>query len=311
MKTAIQFSFFCLMLVSALGNAQSHWLQEGQHWKVSVQDGWHEAIIANQVVQGDTIIAGVSCKIIQGPPELFYPWFPRFGYADGNKVYVYHDQIQQFQKIYDFDAVAGDTIAFEAYFVGPVHYIIDSIGVVMINGFDRVVQHAHIPAVVDIEYPQGSFQIIEGVGMTRPSQSGNPPSYVYCAYFFMDAYSCLFGSDGRDTKLLCYEDAEISLSFYNDCDFVSNAGSPGNEDHGFTATLFPNPTSDGVHLKFSESSSHFLCKIKNAAGRIIHQQEMTGDTGYLSTTGWASGMYFVEVSDKNNKIDYQRLIITK
>jgi len=308
MNARIPIFLFLLNFACSSGNAQNHWLQEGQQWKVLIQDGWMPEVIANHTVQGDTVIAGISCKIIQGSPGLVFPAFPRFAYADGNKVYVYHDQIGQFQKIYDFDAQAGDTLTFQGYFIGPVHYIIDSIGVVSINGFERTVQHGHISVFSDLEYPTDPFQIIEGVGMTRPPHPDNP-SFIHCAYFFMDAYLCLSPSDGRDTKLLCYEDSEISLAFYDDCDFVSNAGDLENDGHIFRVTLFPNPVEDLLNLRFHDSTGSYLCIIRDHAGRVVAMQKISGNAGSISTAGWASGMYSIEARDESNKYGYQRFIV--
>ena len=62
-------------------------------------------------VIGDTIINGTTCQIISGfvgphSPHSFGPY--NYVYEQGGKVYAYYDQINQFQKVFDFDAQSGE-----------------------------------------------------------------------------------------------------------------------------------------------------------------------------------------------------------
>lgn len=62
-------------------------------------------------VTGDTIKNGISCRIIEGDlgPHSANLFGDNYIYEDGGKVYAYYDQINQFQKIFDFDAEVGES----------------------------------------------------------------------------------------------------------------------------------------------------------------------------------------------------------
>ena len=62
-------------------------------------------------VVGDTIINGIACRIIEGDlgPHTANLFGDNYVYEQGGQVFAYFDQINQFQKIFDFDAIVGDS----------------------------------------------------------------------------------------------------------------------------------------------------------------------------------------------------------
>jgi len=302
-----QLVLFALFLGCCISNAQSVWLQDGQEWVVEVGGGFSSpAHPINLIVLGDTVINGITCKTIRVPDFNGNLISLRYAYAEGNKVYSYRNNLQQFQKIYDFDAIAGDTISIRRTVLGPLtQYVIDSVGTIDIDGYIRGIQYCKFA-----NYDMVPFHIIEGAGMTRPVNPLNP-NHPRCAFFFIDYYSCQSYVDGSDTKLWCYKDDEISLSYTpNDCEVLLPVNDLA-EDQRFQVKIYPNPARDQFNIEFQNAGNGYAFNIKDATGKIVFQQEVTGNTALVSTAGWASGMYFVEAFDGDNKYGYQRFIVMK
>ncbi|MFM9946852.1 MAG: T9SS type A sorting domain-containing protein [Saprospiraceae bacterium] len=300
--------FAGLFLGCCISKAQNHWLQDGQEWVVEVSGGFGPTLPPiNLIVWGDTTINGIPCKIIRvpdAPPNLISNWY---AYETNNKVYSYGNYLQEFQKIYDFNAVPGDTITLRRYVGGPLtRYVIDSTGTIDIDGFIRGIQYCKF-----INNDLAPFHIIEGAGMTRPVNPLTPNPR--CAFFFIDYYSCQSFVDGADTKLLCYKDDEISLSFTpDDCEVLLPVNNLA-EDHRFQVKIYPNPARDQLNIEFQNAGNGYALNIKDATGKIVFQQEVIGNATPVSTAGWASGMYFVEVFGESNRdsFGYQRFIVMK
>ena len=298
--------FAGLFFGCCISKAQNHWLQDGQEWVVEVSGGFGPTLPPiNLIVWGDTTINGIPCKIIRvpdAPPNLISNWY---AYETNNKVYSYGNYLQEFQKIYDFNAVPGDTIAIRRYAGGPLtQYVIDSIGTINIDGFIRDIQYCKFT-----NNDLAPFHIIEGAGMTRPVNPLNLSPR--CAFFFIDFYSCQSFVDGADIRLLCYKDEEISLSYAtDDCEVLLPANDLA-ENQRVQVKIFPNPARDQLNIEFQNAGNGSAFNIKDATGKIVFQQEVTGNTAPVSIAGWASGMYFVEAFDENNRFGYQRFIVMK
>ncbi len=299
--------FAGLFFGCCISKAQNHWLQDGQEWVVEVSGGFGPTLPPiNLIVWGDTTINGIPCKIIRvpdAPPNLISNWY---AYETNNKVYSYGNYLQEFQKIYDFNAVPGDTITLRRYVGGPLtRYVIDSTGTIDIDGFIRDIQYCKFT-----NNDLTPFHIIEGAGMTRPV---NPlhPNNPRCAFFFIDYYSCQSFVDAADIKLLCYKDNEISLSYTtDDCEMLLPVNDLA-EDQRFQVKIFPNPARDQFNIEFQNLGNGYGFNIKDATGKIVFQQEVTGNRALVSTAAWASGMYFVEAFDENNRFGYQRFFVMK
>jgi len=305
-KMKNQLLLWGLFWLCSISNAQSVWLQDGQEWVVEIGGGFGPpAVPINLIVLGDTTINGINCKTIRVPDGTGNLISVRYAYAQGNKVYSYRNNLQEFQKIYDFDANAGDTISIRRSVVGSLtQYVIDSTGTIDIDGFIRGIQYCKF-VNSDI---LGPFQIIEGAGMTRPVNPLNPNN-PRCAFFFIDYYSCQSFVDGTDTKLWCYKDEEISLSYTtNDCEVLLPVNNLA-EDQGVRIKISPNPVHNQLNIEFQNAgNSQFFC-VRDINGKMFHQQEVTFGTVQISTAGWPNGMYYIELRDSHNQIGCQKFVV--
>lgn len=90
-------------------------------------------------VVGDTVINGQDSRIILGDVGPHSPSLTNknFVYEDGGKVYAYFDQINIFQKVFDFDAPVGhswDIVIHEA----PTNAVFDSMEITIDSIFTEI-----------------------------------------------------------------------------------------------------------------------------------------------------------------------------
>ncbi len=85
-------------------------MQNGR-WDIDCLILWFEYGYRTINVTGDTIKNGISCRIVEGDlgPHSANLFGDNYIYEDGGEVYAYYDQINQFQKIFDFDAEVGES----------------------------------------------------------------------------------------------------------------------------------------------------------------------------------------------------------
>ncbi|MFZ4545070.1 MAG: T9SS type A sorting domain-containing protein [Saprospiraceae bacterium] len=76
------------------------------------------------------------------------------------------------------------------------------------------------------------------------------------------------------------------------------------------STLFPNPTSDQVTIKWQNDES-VRCEITiiDAVGRIIQRQESHASSLIVDTSSWANGLYYVQiVEEKGRKKAFLKIV---
>ncbi|MFZ4544496.1 MAG: T9SS type A sorting domain-containing protein [Saprospiraceae bacterium] len=68
------------------------------------------------------------------------------------------------------------------------------------------------------------------------------------------------------------------------------------------ATLFPNPTSDQVTIKWQNDQNE-ACEIViiDAVGRIVQRQESHASSLIFDTSNWANGLYYVQIVEEKEK----------
>lgn len=137
----------------------------------------------------DTVIDGQSCRKLIQDSEYVPPVEPLlFMYSSNDSVFVYQEE--SFHLLYDFGAIAGDTIelGYSTYNGLPLKMIIDSTSTITINGQLKKLQYVTCGDGVVIEF---GGRVIEGIGNTE--------------YMFPRL-------DGNfDGPLRCYEDDQLGL----------------------------------------------------------------------------------------------------
>ena len=69
--------------------------------------------------------------------------------------------------------------------------------------------------------------------------------------------------------------------------------------------IFPNPSSSRVNVVMD---GFFECKILNESGKLVYHSSGF-ESIQMQTIGWGSGVYFIEVENKNGIRKTQKLVL--
>jgi hypothetical protein len=233
----------------------------------------------------DTIISGISCrKLIKISrfsitPDTSYI----FMYSKNDSVFFYAENA--FHLLYDFSAVAGDTITlgyYKTYDGSPLTMVVDSTGTIDINGQIRTLQYVTCGDGISIEF--GGI-VIEGIGNIN-YLFPLPDNYV-------------------EGPLRCYQDSIIGLFInpyhpengwnFQDCDqIITGISQP---EPITRLNVFPNPTTHFLTITNLDMPARF--KVTDIMGRTVKSGEVIPSQA-INVDDFVNGIYFLEV--RNSKI---------
>ncbi len=153
-------------------NEPSSFAPQGAEWYFDVFNPWGtHPEYQRFFVDGDTIIQGHQCSIINQNFVDTGHEGGEFVYEEDNKVYWFNPTTNAFSILYDFDAEAGESWYYE---VGDCTHLatVDSVGSVTWNGHTYRTQWVRFNE--DVQYYSG--KIIEGIGYEK----GLFPSIYVC-----------------------------------------------------------------------------------------------------------------------------------
>ena len=78
-------------------------------------------------------------------------------------------------------------------------------------------------------------------------------------------------------------------------------------------SIYPNPTSGNISIKNIDfSNKSMFVKVYNMLGnQIVNNYKLETESANIDLSNYASGLYFIEIADENNKVIYQDKIIKK
>ena len=268
--------------------SQPVWLPLGAtwHYEFSSYSGYG---VAKVVVAEETTTGGQTSKkllsetivVSYNDIDTFYEVF--YAGEDSSVVNGFDPTAQLYQTLYDFTAEVGDTLNMFFGGISPDIFIVDSIGVVEMEGIPFTFQ--------DIRY--------------RNSESGNPNWYGMRVFEVIGPlYSHFFHSrlvlnppDAGDYFLRCYEDPVVGLLNVSqplvDCNFIDGITSIG-EAEGEKIAMYPNPADDFIRVEVSHKtftrlivvdimgrtrSSHL---VSNASSTLIDVSNLESGNFYLA-----------------------------
>jgi len=249
------------------------------------------------VITGDTIINDVTYHKLQKSGVIYAAggfggcnWSAYSGINDyagcfrndipAEKVYFFDGETERL--LYDFSLSIGDTIPKFGEYDYPTTIIsIDSIelgGILHKRFFVNNQCNIH-----------GSY-IIEGIGST------------YGLFF---ASRCHFESD---SQLLCFSinDETIYPSTGTNCTLV-NAIEDHTQDKA-TIALYPNPAYSTFQIKGIDNFENIAVSIYNAYGQRVMQEQKLNKDGLIHIETLTEGVYFVNISSKDNVVGKCKLV---
>jgi hypothetical protein len=243
----------------------------------------------------DTTINDVQCKKLKSTvADIFSETNYYYMYSKNDSVFFYKDNA--FHLLYDFGANKGDTITLGYYKTNnglPLKMIIDSVKTISVLGQERKIQYVTCGDGLIVEFGR---QVIEGIGSTDfmfPRVDFAPEGQLRC---FQENNSSVFIN-----PFYIYNDWNKS-----DCEQIIVINDLDNTETNNSITLFPNPTSNNLHIRGCELSSEY--KIIDTTGRYI-TQGILGESCIIDIKHLDNGIYFIEL--QNNKIKTTKQFIKR
>ena len=260
-----------LMMGGATMQAQEYLplAQKGNEWHTFETGVWQ---INNYVnwCSGDTLIEDVRYMKIMGTVNDSYPIFYTLLREEDGKVWKRYSIAHPETLLYDFTASVGDTLRIGDF---AEEIVLDSISVVQIGDVDRR------KFWFGLEY--------DGLGNPRAKETwvegiGSDYGLLWTGYFnVIDGWHCLlcFHQNGE----LVWENPEYGTCTYDAIE----------ENKDSEITVYPNPGNNTLNIRTALQNARI--EIYDIAGKLVYNQEITGNNTRINAEGWPSGVYVWKV----------------
>ena len=276
-----------LMLSFCRLSAQD-WFPIGANWYYNQVD-W---LLMGETFQyfeviGDTTIQNKYCRAIEGICQCSELGSVNYLHVDGEQVYYYDGANEVFRILYDFSLAPGDTLRYFSENFGETKYVLDSISVLVVNGYPLRVQH---------------FQYVEGIlelGTT--------------VYELIGSFGCLYPQIGvcdPDTGgLRCYEDSIIGLQKFIDidipCDHITSSTKDVNR---ISVRVYPSPAEDYVIVE-SPMRISMLELINIQTGHLVFHSTCSQYGCRIERNSVPPGTYVIRVMLEDNSIQQTKVVM--
>lgn len=291
MKKTLLFIF--LILASGLANAQV-WAPAGATWHYSWAAWATDGYVKVQYV-ADSIVGGKSCKVLQVDihtynytSHTYYNSPPKYEYTYLENNIVYYYRYGQFFKLYDFNALTGDSwvVANEDPIVacdslGSV--VVDSTGTTTINSYPLKYLRTSPGQNSQLGF---SDRVIERIGGM--------------VYMFPEP-ECVVDLPGA-AGLRCYYDDQFGLykpsGFPPACDYITGIDEYSMERT--TVKIYPNPASSFIitEINFPLKGSVSM-ELSDVSGNRIRLIETSDVISKINIEDLKPGIYLVRVTDQS------------
>jgi len=289
----------CLSHISASGQDQSIWFENGATWHYGYGEGMDTPTAGYEKLEvtGDTIINSIEYRIINRIRV-----YSNETIQELENLYLRHDQVndQVYRHLdsteyllYDFSAEKGDTIIVKAIDWGDIsysHLVVDSIRVeVFSDSIQRRVQYCH--QINNFQFYFGGKRI-EGIGSDM----------------FLLPVNDLACDAGCANHLRCFQDSKVVITNPNiECDGLVTSSY---QDFSLLEDIkvYPNPAKDLLYIESKNAIS--TVTILDLNGSEISQKPVDC---LLKTSieiqTMASGMYLIQVFFEDGLSETRKFLI--
>ena len=293
----------CLLIMPVY--SQVAWFPEGAVWHYRFLSWGGEGFTKLEVLSDDTIIGLNLYKKL-----LSTTVYTNFGSLDTfhEFLYVYENNQMVSGKdqyspggifLYDLSAAVGDTLPMYFGGLSPGPFIVDSIGIIIQNGFSLKFQRISFPSL----FSEGEYDkknVVEGIGSIG-------------SHLFHD-HTILQPFDAPFYAFLCYEDPILGrIDFFEgevDCDFISET----TDTHDYLISeisLYPNPVTDMATIQTESSTADNIIVI-DILGQVLYSKKTDRQTLIsLDLNFLEPGLYYIFGKDKGEKILFTQKFIKK
>jgi hypothetical protein len=233
----------CSLIFILPGYSQITWFPTGAKWHYTYISFISSGFTRLEVLDEDTLIGNhtykkIISKTIVGSDPASLDTFTEFLYVfEENKVVVGYDKYYGTTLLYDFNATAGDTLGIYFGGLSPYPFVVDSTGMIDMNGSQLAFQDIRFPNF----FEPGEFyemRVVEGMGSIN-------------LHLFHD-HNILQPFDFPFYYFRCYEDENIGLVNLSnnqaDCDYLEGVTSVL-ESAKVSHAVFPNPADEFVTVQ--------------------------------------------------------------
>ena len=232
----------------------------------------------------DTAVNSKRVKIITETNTMYdkSTWINyEYIYEDGDRIYWWNKDLEDFTLLYDFGAEAGDEWEINGgWYTITVH--VDGVEEMTIQGKPYRVLH-----VTDPNYQLFTGDIICGIGHQKSFFPEGPMVKDYG--YVVDGLRCYW----QDGELVLTMDGE-------DCDAVYYELHGMDENDNASFTIYPNPTDGIITVESQSNASLQEYRITNVLGQTVQMGDLTGRQ--IDIRNLTQGMYFITIGKKTQKI---------
>ena len=253
----------------------------GTEWYYEIKHVTGDVTYQHLEYAADTAINSRRAKIIVETNTMYdkTEWINHeYIYEDGDKIYWWNKETEEFTLLYDFGADVGDEWVIDGgWYTITVH----------VDAAHTVTYKSETYRVLSVSDPDHLFtgDIICGIGHTKSFFPETPIAKDY----EVDGLRC-FWQDG-DLVLTMGEE---------DCDAVYNTiHTAVDENAGASFAVYPNPT-DGMLFIENVNASDY--RITNLLGQTVKSGSITAEPQQIDVRDLTEGMYFITVGEQTQKI---------
>lgn len=248
----------------------------GTEWYYEIKHLTGEITYQHLEYTADTAINSKRVKIITATNTMYdkSTWTDvEYIYEDGDRIYWWNRDLEDFTLLYDFGAEVGDEWEINGgWFTIIVH--VDGVDETTLQGKTYRVLH-----VTDPNYQLFTGDIICGIGHQKSFFPLSPIAKEY----YINGLRCF------------WQDGELLLTMgEEDCDAVYYEihGVEEGDDAGFV--VYPNPVND---MLFVESASGSAYRITNLLGQTLKSGHISADRQQIDVHDLTEGVYFITVGE--------------
>lgn len=268
----------------------------------------------------DTVVKGMQANVITYSPHVDSLWrsygywmydIPDdYVYDNSDTVFIYDRWLAKFTPLYLFNVSDGDTITLPAML--PVD-----------GGFNNPADTVYTFVVDSVKMEQYSAQTLKTV-YTRTLNEPGTQDLRYPVYaqrlgnlntsMRPTCHSCMFSmSDNIVTPgyIRCYTDATMSLNLVNDDCYKNIRVSVPAIPELNNISIYPNPATDEVHIKFGKQINAQL-QLFNMAGISVSAHNIANAAeAAINLQDLPPGIYTLRITGENGIVVYRKLTIAK
>ncbi len=249
---------------------------------------------------GDSLIQDKTCKVLYRDESTSYGGLGEYYlYQNQDSVFQYIESTDQFDLIFVFNLMEGDTFVIQKSYsdqlIAPINCIVDSISFIEImSGAPLRVQH------VRIEYRStlGTDTIDLTTNKTLIERIGFEDG------IFPNGLEISAGDWRWEGPIRCYEDNQLGLINFSNVDCLFT---PVNEKYNYEKRVYPNPATNELNILFSDEIASL--EIISLSGEYV--VVLSNPTSPIDISNISSGVYALRIKTKDNHVILNKLAVEK